>query len=44
MLVKEMTQRHEQLLCMSDTAGVERLMNVVNDHSLDGLPTAGLLQ
>jgi hypothetical protein len=39
-----MTQRHEQFLCMFDTAGFERLMNVVNDHGPDGFPTVGLLQ
>jgi hypothetical protein len=44
MLVEEMTQRHEQFLCVSDTAGFERLVNVVNDHGPDGFPTVGLLQ
>jgi hypothetical protein len=44
MLVEEMTQRHEQFLRMLDTTGVERPVNVVNDHSPDGFPAMGLLQ
>ena len=44
MLVEEMAQRHEQFLRMPDTAGVERFMNVVNDHSPDGFSPMGLLQ
>jgi hypothetical protein len=44
MLVEEMTQRHEQFLRMLDTTGVERPVNVVNDHSPDRFPAMGLLQ
>ena len=44
MLVEEMTQRHEQFLRMLDTTGVERPVNVINDHSPDRFPAMGLLQ
>jgi hypothetical protein len=44
MLIEEMTQRHEKLLRMPDTAGVEGLMNVLNDHGPDGFCAMGLLQ
>ena len=38
MLVEEMTQRHDQFLRMPDTTGVERPVNVINDHSPDRFP------
>jgi hypothetical protein len=44
MLVKEMSQRHEQFLRMPDAAGAECLVNVVSDHDPDGFPAMGLLQ
>jgi hypothetical protein len=44
MLIEEMTQRHEKLLRMPDTAGVEGLMNVLNNHGPDGFCAMGLLQ
>ena len=39
-----MTQRHEQFLRMPDTTGVERLVDVVNNHGPDGFSAMGLLQ
>ena len=44
MLIKEMPQRHEQFLRMSDAASAERLVNVVSDHGPDGFPAMRLFQ